>query len=216
MTLQFTPSVRDDLGKLDIKPIYRSHERGTDMDALDVISEQVVSGWLLILSSLLFLPGGFLYAGRAIWSWPAAKSRTYLYWERGFVMAAVLVASLGFVLLAQLLGDASDRILSPIGMTIFLVGTILVIAAETFSFNRQEGVYVAIVVSVILAFLGQTMFGLSILRTGYLAGWVGWATVIWNLAWLIILPIARPQNMYYPWLHYVAPLIIGTALLGRG
>jgi hypothetical protein len=45
---------------------------------------------------------------------------------------------------------------------------------------------------------------------------VGWATVIWSLAWLIILPIARPKDMYYPWLHYVAPLIIGIALLAKG
>jgi len=34
--------------------------------------------------------------------------------------------------------------------------------------------------------------------------------------WLVILPINRPQNMYYPWLHYVAPLLIGIGLLIKG
>ena len=131
-------------------------------------------------------------------------------------MGAVLVATLGLVLLTQLLEGAGDRIVSPPAMTIFLIGTVLVLAAETFSLKLQDYFYEPVVAFVILAFLGQASFGASILRTGYLPGWVGWATVVWNLAWLIILPIARPQDMYYPWLHDVAPLIIGIALPGRG
>jgi hypothetical protein len=185
------------------------------MDAKDVISEQVVAGWLLILSGMIFVPGGLLYTGRAILKWPAAQSRSYLYWERGLVMAAIIVATLGFMLLAQLLEDAGDRILSSSGMTIFLLGTVLALTAETFSLNQQKYSYAPIVAFVILSFLGQAIFGASILRTGFLPGWAGWATVIWNLAWLIILPIARPQDIYYPWLHYVAPLLIGIMLLIR-
>ena len=131
-------------------------------------------------------------------------------------MAAILVATLGLILLAQLLEGAGDRILPPIGMTVFLIGTVLVLAAETFSLQGQEYLYVPIVAFVVLAFIGQAIFGAAILQTGFLPGWVGWATIIWNLAWLIILPIARPQDIYYPWLHYVAPLIIGIALLGKG
>jgi hypothetical protein len=61
--------------------------------------------------------------------------------------------------------------------------------------------------------VGQALFGIAILRTGFLPAWVGWATVIWNLGWLVILPIARPRDIYYPWLHFVAPLIIGIMLL---
>lgn len=181
-----------------------------------VFSEQVVAAWLLILSSIIFVPGGLLYTGRAIWKWAVAQSRSYLYWERGLVMAAILVATVGFILLAQLLEYAGDRILSPIGMAIFFIGTILVLVAETLSLKFQDYIYAPIVVSVILAFLGQAIFGASILRSGFLPSWAGWATVIWSLAWLVILPIARPQDMYYPWLHYVAPLIIGIALLGKG
>jgi len=183
------------------------------MDGKSLISEQVVAGCLLILSWIIFLPGGLLYTGRAIFKWPAAQSQSYLYWERGFVMAAILVATLGLVLLERLLGAAGDKILSPLGLTIFLSGTVLVIAAETFSLNRQEMIYAPIVAFVVMAFVGQAAFGWAILRTGLLPGWVGWATVIWNLAWLAILPIARPQNVYYPWLHYIAPLIIGIMLL---
>ncbi|MFN2134963.1 MAG: hypothetical protein ACK2UK_03360 [Candidatus Promineifilaceae bacterium] len=186
------------------------------LDLHDFLSEEFVAAWLLILSALIFVVGGILYTGRAIWKWPAAQSRSYLYWERGFVMGAILVATMGLVLLTQLLEGAGDKIVAPLAMTLFLVGTILVLAAESFSLKLLDDNYAAIVTSVILAFLGQAAFGISILLTAYLPGWVGWATVIWSLAWLIILPIARPKDMYYPWLHYVAPLIIGIALLAKG
>ena len=183
------------------------------MDLKVLTSQQIVCGWLLILSGVIFVPGGLLYTGRAILKWPAAQSQSYLYWERGLVMAAILDATLGLVLLERLLGAAGDQILTPIGLTIFLIGTVLVLTAETLSLGRQEMIYAPIVVFVVLAFLGQAAFGAAILRTGLLPAWVGWATIIWNLAWLVILPIARPQNMYYPWLHYVAPVIIGIMLL---
>jgi hypothetical protein len=186
------------------------------MVAKDLVSVQVVAGWLLIFSAILFLPGGMLYTGRAIWKWPAAQSQRYLSWERGFVIAAVLVATLGLALLERPLETAGDGILAPLGMIIFLIAAVLVIAAETFSLSRQEDVYAMVVAFVVLAFLGQAAFGASILRTGFLPAWVGWATMLWNLAWLVIMPTARPDNMYYPWLHYVAPVLIGIALLSRG
>ena len=183
------------------------------MGAKDMFSGQVLAGWLLILSGLIFLPSGILYTGRAIWKWPAAQTGSYLYWERGLVMGAILVLALGFILLARFLVEAGDSVTPLLALGIFLTGTILVIAAESFSLFQQEYIYPPIVIFVVLAFLGQAAFGASILRTGLLPAWVGWATVIWNLVWLIILPIARPQDIYFPWLHYVAPLIIGISLL---
>jgi hypothetical protein len=103
-----------------------------------------------------------------------------------------------------------------LALTIFLIGTVLVLAAESFGLHEQAYIYAPIVASVILAFIGEALFGGAILRTGFLPSWAGWITVMWNLAWLIILPFARPQDIYYPWLHYVAPLIVGIALLTRG
>ena len=186
------------------------------MDAKNIISEQVVAGWLLILSAIIFVPSGLLFTGRVILKWPAAQSKSYLYWERGLVMTAVLVATLGLVLLERLLENASDRVLPPVAMTIFLSAAVLVLAAESFGLKLDEYMYAPVVASVILAFIGQALFGAAILRTGFLPAWVGWAAVVWSLAWLVILPIARPHDMYYPWLHYVAPLIIGVALLKKG
>jgi hypothetical protein len=184
------------------------------MDLNDLNTQKIVCGWLLILGGVIFLPGGILFSGRAFLKWPAALSRSYLYWERGFVMAAFLVVTQGLVLLDRLLETAGDKILSPSGLTIYLIGTVLVLAAETFGLDRQETIYAPIVLFVVLALLGQAAFGAAILHTGLIPGWVGWATTLWNLAWLILLPIARPRDIYFPVLHHVAPLVIGISLLG--
>jgi len=79
--------------------------------------------------------------------------------------------------------------------------------------HNREWVYPQIVFHVVLAFLAQAAFGAALLRTGLVAGWVGWATILWNLAWLVVLAIVSPRNMYFPVLHHVAPLLIGIALL---
>ena len=181
-----------------------------------LISEQIVTGWLLILSGIIFAGGGFLYTGRAIWKWPMGSTPTYLRFERGFVIAALLTAVVGLTLLERLLEATGDNILAPSGLVIFLIGAVLVMVAETFFLSRQETLYGPIVVFVVLAFLAQAVFGAAILRSGFLPGWVGWATIIWNLGWLVALPIARPHDIYYPWLHYVAPMMIGIALLSTG
>ena len=98
-------------------------------------------------------------------------------------------------------------------MVTYIFGAFIVVAAETTYLSTREFVYPQIVVYVILAFLSQAAFGVSMLRTGLVAGWVGWATIIWNLGWLVILPIVSPRDIYFPVLHHAAPLLIGIALL---
>lgn len=182
----------------------------------DVLSVQVVAGWLLLLSGFIFSVGGTLYTGRAIWKWPAGQTHRFLIWERGFVIAALLVAVLGLNLLEGMLEAAGDRILAPSGMALMLIGAGVSVFAETFSISRQEWIYAPTVAFVVLAFLAQALFGVALLRTGLLPAWIGWVTILWNLGWLVVLPIARPKDMYYPWLHYVAPLLIGIGLLLKG
>ncbi len=183
------------------------------MDSSLLVSEQWLSGILLIMSSIVFLVAGTLFTIRVIWRWPVGGSPAYYRWERGLVIAALLIAVLGLTLLKGVLEGAGDSILAPMGLVLFFTGSVLAVVAETVLLSRQEIIYPTIVVFVILALLGQALFGLALLRTGVLPAWIGWATVIWNLAWLAILPIARPEDMYYPWLHYAAPLLIGIALL---
>ena len=160
----------------------------------------------MILSAFIFLAGGMLYTGRAIWKWSVAQTLHYLLWERALVIAALLAAVLGFNLLEKMLEAAGDRIRAPSGMVLWLLAAGAVVFAETFFISRQEWVYAPIVAFVLLAFLSQAIFGAALLRTSLLPAWIGWAAILWNLGCLIILPFARPKDMYYPWLHYVAPL----------
>jgi hypothetical protein len=46
-----------------------------------------------------------------------------------------------------------------------------------------------------------------------MAAWIGWATIGWNLVWLLVLPLATPRDIYFPVLHHVMPLVMGIALL---
>lgn len=179
------------------------------------VSARTVAATLLIAAALVFTVGGFLYAGRAIWQWPAAKTVRYLRWERGSVVAAIIVNLLGFVLLETLLNEAGDAIFARPAMAAYLLASGVAVVAESHFLSTREWHYTQIVVYVVLAFLAQAAIGYSLVQTGLVAAWVGWATIVWNLAWLAALPIVSPREIYYPVLHHVAPLLIGIALLAR-
>lgn len=183
------------------------------MSGQTLLSQREIAAFLLIACFLIFVVGGILFTGRAIWKWPAAQTPGYLRWERGFVVAALLVNVLGLVLLEDLLRAAGDTIIARPALAAYLIGAAVVVVAEmTYLYNR-EWVYPQIVLHVVLAFLSQAAFGVALLQTGLVASWTGWATIIWNIAWLVVLAIASPRNLYFPALHHVAPLIIGIALL---
>lgn len=175
------------------------------------LSTRTIAASLLVLCLVVFGFGGALFTGRAFWGWSIDNS--HMSWERGFIIAAVLATLLGLALLEDLLRAAGEPVLSRLGMVTYLVGVVVVIAAETASLGKGDWIYPQIVLYVVLAFLAQAAFGASLLQTGLVAGWAGWFTIIWNLGWLLIMLIVRPNDIYFPVLHHVAPLIIGIALL---
>jgi hypothetical protein len=186
------------------------------MNGSIVISETHAAAILLIAGGAIFVVGGILFTGRAIWKWPVAQNPVYLRWERGFVMLAVLVSVYGLVLLENLLRAAGDSGIARLALATYLIGAVVLMVAETAYLSTHEWNYAQIVFYVVLAFLAQAAFGVALLRTDLVAGWVGWATIIWNLACLLVLMIASPHEVYYPALHHVAPLIIGIVLLRGG
>jgi hypothetical protein len=183
------------------------------MSTESLLSERNMAAWLLILCGVVFVVGGVLYTGRAILNWPAAESPAYLVWERGFVVAAVLINLLGLTLLEGILHTAGDPVFARLGLITTLIAVAIVVTAEASTLNGGGKTQAQIVIYVVLAFLAQAAIGVGLLQTDLLAGWVGWATIIWNLLWLVILPIASPRDIYYPVLHHVAPFLIGIALL---
>jgi hypothetical protein len=93
---------------------------------------------------------------------------------------------------------------------------VLVVSAETKFIDNDEWNYPQVVTFVVLALLAQAAFGGALLQTGLVPTWAGWATLIWNFGYLLIIVMVHPREVYYPAIHYVAPLIIGLALLAGG
>lgn len=185
------------------------------VDVQTLLFERRFTAILLILSVVMFLVVGYLFSARVLWNLPSAQTELHLRVERGMVIAAFLVNVMGFVLLEGLLRESGDRIIARLALAIYLICAAVLVVAETAYLDRRLLVYPQIVAHVVLAFLAQAAFGASLLRTGLTASWAGWATLLWNIGLLVIMPIAYPQDIYFPWLHYVAPLIIGIALLVR-
>jgi hypothetical protein len=175
-----------------------------------------VTASLLILCAVLFTVGGILFAGRTFWHWPGGDTPGYLRWERGFIILAVVTTAVGLTLLWGILRGAGDSLFALLGIVGYLLGAVVVVAAEISALGGRESSRSQITFYVVLAFLAQAAFGVSLLRTGVLAGWAGWTTIIWNLGWLIVFAIFRPSDNYYPVLHHVAPLVIGIAMLAGG
>jgi hypothetical protein len=186
------------------------------MDNKFFSSESRLTGRLLIFSSVIFLVAAIMFTIRFLWELPIGRTPSFFLWERSFVIAALLATLLSLTLLKRMLEAAGGGMLASMALVLFLVAAALAVVAETISFPSDDIAYPPIVAYVILSFLGQTVFGVALLRTGLLPRWVGWVTVFWNLAMLVFLIVAKPEDMYYPWLHYVAPHLIGIALLRKG
>ena len=77
-------------------------------------------------------------------------------------------------------------------------------------FEKLHGL---IVIYVVMAFLAQAAIGGAVIQSGLLAAWIGWATILWNIAWLVVLSLISRRDMYFPILHYLMPLVMGIALL---
>jgi hypothetical protein len=179
-------------------------------------SPERVAGFALTLGSAVQLPGLLMFWIRGGQRGGQPPTPGYYAWERGFILAAVLVTVLGFALLDAQLQNTGGRLLARAGVTAYLFAGVLGVAAEALNVARSgHGHYPLIVVYVVLAFLAQAALGGALLQAGWLRAWVGWLTILWNLAWLIVLPLVTARDIYFPVLHHVTPLIIGLALLWR-
>jgi hypothetical protein len=177
------------------------------------VTERTAAASLLVLSFMIFFIAGVLFTGRALWKWEIKNLSTYMLWERSLVIVPTVTTLLGFVLLSDMLNAGGDTSLARLGMTTYLFGAVLVVSAETSFVSKGEWNSVQVILYVILALLGQAAIGAALLQTGLAAAWVGWVTIIWNVGFLILFIIVRPREVYYPAIHFFAPLVIGLGLV---
>lgn len=176
-----------------------------------------ISGAILVLGFLAFLPAGLMFAFRGGMAGRPLPSQAYFVVERSLVMAAVVLTAVGLVLLEEALRESAGHVLARTGATTYLFGAILVVAAEALSLNGGfEKYFPLIAIYVVLAFLSQIATGGALLQAGVLAAWLGWLMIGWNIALLVWLPLFHRRDIYYPWVHHFMPLVIGIALLWPG
>lgn len=174
------------------------------------------AGFVLVLGTAVQFPGLLMFWIRGGQRGGLPPTPAYYAWERGFVLAAIILTALGFALFEAQLQNTGGQILARVGVTACVFAGILGVAAEALNLSRAgPGLYPLIVVYVVLTFLAQAAIGGGLLQAGAVAPWIGWATLIWNSAWLVVLPLVTPRDIYFPVLHQVAPLVIGIALLWK-
>ncbi len=175
-----------------------------------------VAGLSLVLGVATVFPGLIMFWLRAGHQGGQPPTPAYFLWERGFILTAVIITALGFLLLEGALQTTDGYSLARLGATAYFFGGILVVIAEALmpTFGYQK-LYSLVVIYVVLAFLAQAAIGWAVHQTGWLPGWIGWVTILWNIAWLIALPILSPRDIYFPAIHHLAPLLLGIALLAQ-
>jgi hypothetical protein len=174
------------------------------------------AGLFLVLGFVANLAGVVLFSIRGGASGGAPPSFAYYAWERGLFMAAIVLTAIGFVLLEERLRTSDGCVLARTGATTYVFAGMLGLVAETLDLSQAgQHFYPLIVVHVVLAFLGQAAIGGALWQSRLLKPWIGWATILWNLAWLVVLPVVTPRDIYFPILHDVMPLLIGAPLLWK-
>jgi hypothetical protein len=172
------------------------------------------AGLFLVLTIVATLPGFMMFWLRRGHKGGLPRSHAHWVFERSSILSGVILIAIGFMLLQTAFQNTDGAILANIGATAFFFGGILAVAAEALMLTLgYEKVYGLIVIYVVMAFLAEAAIGGAVIQSGLLAAWIGWLMILWNIGWLVMLPIVSRRDMYFPILHYLMPLVIGIALL---
>jgi hypothetical protein len=184
------------------------------MTATGLWSTRAATGDVLIAGFAANLAGVLMFLFRGGLKSGPPPSPSYFVWERGFLMGSVILTAIGLMLLEGYLQSTNGYVLARAGAAAYLIGAVLVVAAEAVTLKPgSPNLYPLMAVYVVLALLAQALVGAALLQAGLLPAWVGWVTILWNVTWLVVLPLTSAQDMYYPILHHFMPLVIGIALL---
>jgi hypothetical protein len=209
------------------------------------------TGIALTLSTLIYHGGlAFLYArahfGDALTLSRGERLFTIARYPNQYVLGFRIVlfgwilAALAYVMLAVILRDAGDPIVSTLATVLFLIGIvsaigywalvlpITILAAEEASRTKTIPEYYErhqlapeslMEIYIFLGLLATAGFGWALLETGILPGWVGWVTLGWGLFFGgISLKMAWARSVRatlngIPLLPMVMQLVIGISLL---
>jgi hypothetical protein len=127
-------------------------------------------------------------------------------------MSSYVAAALGTAVLKLALGEAGAAILGRLATAAFPMAASVAIVMEAFN----QGPSTLVVIAVLLLFGAEALLGAATLARRLVPAWVGWAAVVWNVAFPVVLPIVSPGGIYYPALHAIPLLLIGIPLIRPG
>jgi hypothetical protein len=206
------------------------------------MSLTTTTGIALILSTLLYHGGlAYLFARAQFGEVLKLPQREKLLiiarhpdeYRRGnrIVLMGWIVAALAYVMLAALLRDAGDPIISTLALVLFLIAIALagvfwafhlsptlLAAAETARTSHVPAYYEILQVSaeaslrvyLLLGLIATAGFGWALQQTGMLPSWVGWVTLGWGVIWTGVF-LKKSEGI--PLLPMVMQVVIGTFLL---
>ena len=141
---------------------------------------------------------------------------------------------LGFTLLMLLMQEPQGNLISILALVLFGLATLLWILDMSLNMSvriwaaqylvekgvepefwpafRQWSRVTIPTVYLFLGYLATAGFGLAILQTAILPAWLGWVSIIWSGAWLVIVTL----GWGIPAFAVVMPFVIGLALLIQG
>jgi hypothetical protein len=173
-----------------------------------------VSGLLLLIAFVLNLGGVVMYAAGTEYGW-VGETPTYHACERALFISSYVAAALGTAVLEPALAEAGAAILGRLAAIAFPMAASVALVMEAVTINGPEP-YALIVVAVLLLFGAELLLSAAVLASRLVPAWVGWAAVVWNVAWPAILPIISPGDPYYPILHAIPLLMISIPLIQPG
>jgi hypothetical protein len=182
--------------------------------AIRLFPPRRVSGLLLLLAFVLNLGAVVMYAAGTEYGW-VVETPTYHAWERALLVSSYVAAALGTAVLEPALAEAGAAILGRLAAVAFPMAASVALVMEAVTINAPEP-YALIVVAVLLLFGAELLLGAAVLVSRLVPAWVGWAAVVWNLAWPVILPIVSPGEPSYPILHAIPLLMISIPLIRAG
>jgi hypothetical protein len=163
-----------------------------------------------------------------------AAQTSLFQWSFSLFIAGLIVTLLGLAMLTTLFRDALDRTFSYLALISLLFGDVLMAiylaiplgaaplaAQETVRTGVAPDFYVQLtlwtqplfVIYTILAFSALAAYGGAILSTRVLPHWVGWLSLIYSLAGLVLAGFTAGNVP--PFLHHLMPILIGVLLLLR-
>jgi hypothetical protein len=173
-----------------------------------------VSGLLLLIAFVLNLGGVVMYAAGTEYGW-VGETPTYHAWERALFISSYVAAALGSAVLEPALAESGAAILGRLAAIAFPMAASVALVMEAVTINGPEP-YALVVVAVLLLFGAELLLSVAVLASRLVPAWVGWAAVVWNVAWPAILPIVSPGDPYYPILHAIPLLMISIPLIQPG